>query len=106
MFLPLHINLFEDNIMFYRPNVQFFKIAVVYLSLQVLILTKQKTSPRFFLPKCASDFLDKLFDNEFYQDERMFELEAEKSTSSGNEGPLLGQRSRELIDDYEHLNKN
>ena len=106
MFLPLYINIIDDNIMFYRPNTHFFYKGVAYLLIQMLILHKQRKSPRFFVPNTIASFFDKLFDNETYQYERVFEHEVDKSTSSGGERPLLGQRSRELIADYQLLSRN
>jgi len=40
MFLPLYINLIDDNIMFYKPNRKFFLVALAYLVLQLLVLIK------------------------------------------------------------------
>ena len=82
LILPTYIQMSPTNVLFKRPvpMINYLMGVVGAIALQVWILYKQKTRPRFLIPKVLKEKI--LCDEDFHRYERSFEDEANRSSNS------------------------
>ena len=80
MSLPLMVDFYSSNILYKRPQTFFGIISFSFVIWQLYILWKQRTRPRFLLPKRMREWL--LAGPDYYKYEHDFEDETNKSNLS------------------------